>query len=323
MVEYAVRNRIGTHWGWYESVEVDASSSIGAIFIGSSRVGASIHAGTFAKVADFAPAERVLNMGRGYSRLIQHYLGLRNVLDSDPKCLLGTIVFLEAPTGVPDHSTFADSWEFGEAPQQLTMQLQASDLPTMWRHQGSRAFKPTFEFLTGPSRALIYRDWIRRLLRRRITGRLKDLALGVTMSDGASADLAGASGVRTDRIGIGLVRQKMIADAKNSSREACALYADTVLTRLVDLVSEAGGEVVLFDIPLSTQARKRYGQVISQLDRERFVDELSKADIAMLQPDFEHNDSDFPDLSHLRKSRQAEFTRALACSWLKQRSSSR
>ena len=319
IVESAVRKRIDSHWGWYESTTADSVDSFGAIFIGTSRVGASIDVTSFAAASGIDSPLRVLNMGRGYSTLIQHWLGLRNMVDANPNCLRGTTVFLEAPTGVPDHSTSSARWAFDQAPQQLIMQMKVSDISGLMHSQGAKGWRLTYDFFASSSRAVAYCDWIRRLVRRRATERLQRFIDTRPTAASESVDLAEAAGVRTDKAGVDLVRQQIMAKATATDIVPCAPFAETVLAKLNRLVSQAGGELVLYDIPLSTPARIQFKRSISAFDRSRFLSEVRDAGIRTLRPDFTHDDSDFPDLSHLRKSRQAEFSRNLAEVWLESR----
>jgi hypothetical protein len=78
------------------------------------------------------------------------------------------------------------------------------------------------------------------------------------------------------------------------------------------LVESVGGRVVLYDIPLSGIKRATFTGMASEADRTRFRNALAAEGIPVLRSKFSYDDADFPDLSHLRKSRKKEFTRHLA-----------
>jgi hypothetical protein len=73
-------------------------------FIGTSRVAGTIDENTFDKKipATYGSPVKSINLGRGYTNLIQHYLGLRKLTDAHPDVLRNSTVMIEAPDGLAD-----------------------------------------------------------------------------------------------------------------------------------------------------------------------------------------------------------------------------
>src|SRR6266487_2096282 len=88
---------------WYGAAErVAERDRVDVIFVGSSRVLAATLTEacteTVALRTGYRP--RTLNLGRGYTTLIEHYLGLRNLILTHPRSVKGVTVFIEAPGGL-------------------------------------------------------------------------------------------------------------------------------------------------------------------------------------------------------------------------------
>ena len=69
-----------------------------------------------------------INLGMGFSTMKQHYLGLRNMLESKEDILENTFVFIPVESSMPDYSTEMDCWYFTSAPQHLVIHIKFSDL---------------------------------------------------------------------------------------------------------------------------------------------------------------------------------------------------
>ena len=69
---------------------------------------------------------------------------------------------------------------------------------------------------------------------------------------------------------------------------------------------------MFFEMPLCSVQTATYNTLVRQRDREQFLDHARQWNTPVLHPAIAFADDDFPDLWHLRKSRAAGFTTALA-----------
>src|SRR5262249_22993251 len=87
LVEALVRTTTDRMPLWYGAAErVAERDRVDVIFVGSSRVLAAVLTDAFSETVALQTGyrPRTLNLGRGYTTLIEHYLGLRNLLLTHP-----------------------------------------------------------------------------------------------------------------------------------------------------------------------------------------------------------------------------------------------
>lgn len=118
------------HW-YRQAARIAGRTPVRYIFIGSSRVACSIIPSEFARKAG-VPVGEVINMGAGYSTLVQHYLGLQKIAAAQPGGFQGVTVFLEAPEEVPDLENWRGNWLYSQGPDLLINVLVLADLPQFW-----------------------------------------------------------------------------------------------------------------------------------------------------------------------------------------------
>src|SRR5215471_20978841 len=102
--EACVRRTVDRVPLWYGAADaLAAQGRVDVLFVGSSRVEAAVVPEEFeaAVLARSGRSLRTLNLGRGSSTDVEHYLGVRDLLERHPESLLGVRVFWEAPGGVP------------------------------------------------------------------------------------------------------------------------------------------------------------------------------------------------------------------------------
>lgn len=297
------------------------------LFIGSSRVAASIDEKLFEEeLLRYRPhPARAINVGTGYSYLLQHYLGLRNVLRSHPEYLRGCAVFVEAADGLPEYSTVkGKDWYVDGRPELLTQVLKLGDFPKMWVSAMSLDDKwyLSFRWLTRGS-VLFARG--NGMARKTLTKATEKLIAAITAAwpgmqteSQPPPDLTTAGGIRTDQEGIMLARRLSLEEAHRelSDQRPLGKWTETVLGQIVFLVQQAGGRVVFYEMPLhSVQATPRR-TTVRMADVQSFHTQAAAWGTPFLTPNFSYTDDDFPDFWHLKRSRAREFTAALAKAWV-------
>ena len=283
----------------------------GALFAGSSRVAAAIDEDAWGAAAK-GPG---VNLGRGFSTLQEHYLGLRNLFAKYPQRLRGAYVFIEAPRGMPSVETWQDTWVHPDSPQMIVPVLRISDLPGAWSapmtfEEKSRV---TFGYFLRPSALFTQKDRIGTgflLLGEDLFAR----RFGGVRAAPAAEDLASAGGIRTDPESIQRSRITAVRLAREDlqSQRPVVDWDRTVVHDIVQLVEHAGARPVFFEMPLCSVQSATFDSPIRARDRERFAEATRQWGVPVIRAEIALSDDDFPDLWHLRKSRAAEFTRALA-----------
>lgn len=309
---------------------VEQSVQPGAVhflFVGSSRVAASVDEKIFEEeLRRHRPhPARAINVGTGYSYLLQHYLGLRNALHRYPEHLRGCVVFVETAGGLPEYSTVDGSeWYFDGRPDLLTQVLRLEDLPTMWVSTMplNDKWHLSFRWLTKWSLLLSRGQGVavRALAKtsERLGEKIVSVLPGIRTESPRPADLTTDGGVRTDQEGIVLARRLALESARRelSDQRPLGKWTETVLGQIVSLVQQAGGQVVFYEMPLhSVQAAPRR-TAIRMDDVASFRAQAAAWGTPFLLPEFLFTDDDFPDLWHLKRSRAREFTVALAKAWV-------
>lgn len=317
LAEYSVKRWVEKQTNWYPAYGQPGAEGkqVNYIFIGSSHVGAAIDAKTFAKAMGehLNRSCQALNFGRGFSKPVQHLLGLRNLFTMQPGASRGVTVFVEAPAGLPVYDTFADDWYFPQATHMLVSRLASEDLTMYRKHHPNWSQQATLLRLYAcrPSNLMRNRNYIRRLVFRRSRQKL-DALFPAREANILEHDLDQAGGVRNDAAGVKIVREQIKVEVDSVEKKMIPPLEKTVLMEIRTLVESVGGRVVLYDIPLSGIKRATFTGMASEADRTRFRNALAAEGIPVLRSKFSYDDADFPDLSHLRKSRKKEFTRHLA-----------
>jgi hypothetical protein len=288
-----------------------------AVFVGSSRVGAAINDTVFSKVLATYLRRNVtaLNMGKGYSTLAEHYFGLRLMIRSHPANFRGCTVFIEAPDGLPDASTWSDTWVHSEWTSLLGPMLNARDVVRMWWDSETR-LADKISVTAGAATITIYAA-------SKIRGELAaqgDLVLQRLLSRETARprmDLAEAAGIRVDSAGVAATRSLAVEfyarEAEN--QRPVSSWDVTVARAITDLVNSSGGHVVFYTMPVSSVQEKSLRTPVRISDRAGFHDALRAWNAMYLPLSFPTDDEDFPDLWHLRQSRSFEFSRSLAAAY--------
>ena len=310
-------------WGlierlWISGLEksIQSKEKLDVIFIGSSRVAASIDNDYFEK---YSPFKNSYNLGTGFSTLHEHFFALKKLYKKYPEKLKGVRVFLEAPNGLPILETWQNSWFKIEQPQYLINVMNWSHYPDFLKSdiELEKKLMITFRLLFRSSYLITYKERLRDgLLSKgnnlflkiwRQLGLLKEVKKRTT-------DLSTAGGIRNDQDGVKRVRENALIAAQNNikNQKIVSNWDDLIITSLISLVKEMQGELVLFNMPLSSPQAKEYQTSIQLKNRESFKRKfiLSK-EVKYLDILTNYSDSDFPDLWHLALSKQKDFTQKI------------
>jgi len=313
---------------WYgAAARLAERGPLDVLFTGSSRIQAAILSDVFADTVARGAEHRlhVLNLGRGNSTGIQHYLGLRNLIRSHPQSLRGVTVFAEAVGGLPFPETWSTPWGMAEQPWMLVDLLQVSDLPAFWRSDGLDAgtkLQVTARVFLRRSalfnrRERVREQWLTELVPALVELRFPRLASLGDLGD----DLHGrvyATSIRTDDAAVRAARElaQRIGLAAERSEVSMRDWSGTVPAELVRLVRQVGGQVVFLEPPLSEPFQRAYRTPLRREDVAIFAQQAQDWGACLLETPFAYTDDDLPDLWHLRAELAPAFTRAAAQAWL-------
>jgi hypothetical protein len=129
------------------------------------------------------------------------------------------------------------------------------------------------------------------------------------------ADMLAKGGVKLDPISVKIARKfaRDIVPRRISKQTPLHIndLESSVLNKINRLVTDAGGQICLFDTPLSTVIQEIYETDIAQNNITVFNQWIEMNNIPLIRAPFSSVDEDFPDLFHLRASRAEEYTDSL------------
>lgn len=306
---------------WYQTgLDEVRKAPVDALFVGSSRVAVAVDAELLSRrvTERIGRPYRVLNMGMGYATIIVHYMGLRRMFREHPEHLRGVTVFIETLRGLVVPERWEDGWVYA---QQVELIVPYLELPDMWRlWRDSSMNRNDKLFLSASSQSTLLLDWTHRRRRFLLQGEaLLDQLLPRPAAP--AAELSGKGGVRTDADGVAAARElaRSFAAADIKAQQSFGGWESTALKDVVDLVRANGGKVVFFDTPMSEVQAAPYQTALRLRDRQAFQDLVRSWGAELLPVPFASDDTDFPDLWHLRISRVKDYTEALATAYLGRR----
>lgn len=294
------------------------------LFVGTSRVRAAVRPEVFDSIVGgaFGAPLQSINLGMGYCTTIEHWFGLRKLLEVDPLALQGVVVLIEAPAGLPDHQQWTSDWIVQDRTDLLTPYLKRGDLWRLWKEAETPAGE---KFMIT---ANLVAPYVENLPRARamamanldtlLAGLFSPFVRSQALPEDGGADLVSEGGIRADAKGVETARDIAIRMAREdlASQTAWSSWETSALADVVRLVREAGGYPVLFEMPLSDVQLAPYSTAVRNNDRIGFAGTLASWKVPMLKLDFPHDSTDFPDLWHLRKTRAPDFTAALARAYI-------
>ena len=168
------------------------------------------------------------------------------------------------------------------------------------------------------------RDMVNSLIWKRMESRLEKYVPENLHKSDEIIDLDTKGGIRNDAEGVEIVRKEQLNQLEQASLEEIPDFKNTILRDIKELVQNNGGQVVLYEMPISNITKRQILAKYSLPDLETVQMELKLASLPILQTDtFLYGDEDFPDLSHLRSSRKGEFSLLLAEKWIEHQKSIR
>ncbi len=300
---------------WYGEIESLAKDNpVKYIFIGSSRVGCSINPSLFSQTVGSGDNQGItVNLAKGYTTLVEHLFGILRIADATPGKLKGTVVFLEAPQGDIAVGNWQDGWLHQEYPELLATTMRTHDLGAFWLKSNADV----------TSKLMVTSSMLSAI--PKLKGRWRTVFSGDNFLPKNSSKLAKgplwlAAEVRTDDDGIKNARNLALADADRRIDNLRPLSADfwdkSVLKSLNAQVTSAGGRLVLFRMPISSIQARIGSTEVGRKNDELVCNALASNGIPILEPNMMTTDADFPDLWHLRGSRNAEYTQRVAQAYL-------
>lgn len=293
--------------------QVNANDTIDYIFIGSSRTAASIVPEVFSNSSH----EISINAGRGYSTAQVHYRALRYLVRRNQNALRNCAVFLEAPSGIC-YTERGEEWIFEGNTQLLIPYIDRNDLFEFLRDAKDPGKTKIDVVLLYYSAA--WRDcfFVREKTDNLFKYHLAKLDMIFNIGESGQpddSDLTGKGGIKQDSVSIKAVRkfayEVVSSDIKKQTLISHEDMDNSMLAKISQLVTDAGGQVYLFDTPLSTVIHKIYETDVAVASKMTFDQWIHKNGIPVIKARFYYTDEDFPDLFHLKESRAEEFTDSL------------
>lgn len=324
ILELIARLQLAHRHSFWSAVD-SSNKPIDVLFLGSSRVAAAIDTQAFEAAV---PGRRlhVVNAGTGYATPAEFHLALRNTFREHPDRLRNAVIFIEAPCGMPDSAAWSDPWQHPARPDMLTPLLRREDVASYWSNiqaeiataRFEKHLRLIFDYAFRFSRLVTDRltlgerftEFAESPIKRRLESFLRSNHTEVR------ADLSSAGGIRTDVEGVALARRRAYEYIKKALQNQhrvdwnAAIVADTV-----KLAHQNGARIIFFDLPIHSAHRSILETPTRQADRAAFREVIQTWNTPLIAPDFSATDDDFPDIWHLKKSRTADFTRALAAAW--------
>lgn len=291
---------------FYESCSQQIRSERKCCFlVGSSRVAAAIDAEVFrAKLSEsnHVPIP-VYNFGKGYSTLVEHFLGIKYVARGRDG-LHGVTVLIEAPVGFPEEATWTENWVRSEAPEIIVPYLRIDDLLNFWSIANDDGEIKSFITLAVGSSTIAHTKQIRKRLAKAIDQ--------FFLRGAALAPEFGAGGIRVDAEGTAIVRAKALEMSRMDLQSQRPIVWDqTVVRSLVKLIQHDGGRVIFFEIPMSRVMTQSRSTALRLEDARNFQKKCKEWNTPFVHVPFSTSEDDFPDQLHLRPEKQDDFTKVL------------
>lgn len=293
----------------------NASDHADFLFVGSSRIPATINPDLMSTQLG---GQSVIVAGRGYMTPGIHYQALKHKLHLFPDYLNGAVVLL-GYDGRPVYPTpFAEEklrvyeppkWIGEPMPHLLLPHLSLSSL---WEFlqvsPNSLGVKINLaaQFFSAAYRGSFF-------LNEKFNNRLNEPLLV-----DHNSSLVSEGGIRNDNMSRALELAKAMAlteaqSLKNSPSLTQAAIDTSAFANLFRLVTENGGRVFLYELPLHSIHAGLAKLPENQVSQKVFLHWLQQHQIPILNVSgFDYDDDDFPDAWHLAANRRDEFTQSLA-----------
>lgn len=288
------------------------------LFIGSSRIPATINASLLSKLAGGAT---VVNAGRGLITPGIHYQAVTRKIENHPEYLRNANVFVETfgfgnflNSFETDRLRVYESFDEGMRDPRPNLLLPHLDFKALVQFfkvsQNSFWVKLDMVFLQSS----IYRS--SQLINEKFN-KTGDMRLLGTFEK----SLTDEGGIRSNDLKYLSNRARIIAEnEKERLRLEVPLSVDqlnkSTLWHFNKLVKENGGRLYLYEVPLHSIQKEVYSSEKSELNKRIFDSWCKDHNIEIVSAhDFQYSDDDFPDIWHLGLNRRDEFTTKLYSSF--------
>jgi len=312
---------------WFDQAEYMAQKKpIDFLFVGTSRVYASIDAEVFANTMEQLTGKPVtaLNMGRGYTTIAQYYFAIKHFAKHYPEAFKMCTIFLESSNGLPDMRAWDSDWILPEVwAQYILPYLTAKDIVKMWttRLAQEQKYQISFLWFTQGSRLMLF-DWdIRKGILQTGARIVKNIYKMFGIKDDLADNDTSAKMILPDGDNMDSFRQERARklavtiaqqDLKNQQPVD---WEKTILKDIVSLVHNNGGKVVIVDMPVSSIQMPPLETDIRKQDKQKFSIISKQWKLPLMRADIKLTDEDFPDYWHIQKSRRQEFSGKLAVNY--------
>lgn len=291
------------------------SKHVDFLFIGSSRIPATINPQLFKKLSSGV----TINAGRGYITPGVHYQGLKSKLKEHPDYLRNSIVLIEYSGSGAYTSPFAkdmlsvfeptDSDKTDKAmPHLLLPYLDMNSFLSFLKKSNNSILvkvEMTFLYFSSTYRASQY-------VNDKFFAYNKKL-----LFPSKATNLVSEGGIRNDDSELAGKKAILLAKEQKEKIQKEPLLSNididnSSLAQLYKLIKDNGGTLMLYEMPLHSLQQDIYNSEKAKLNKATFEKWLSENNIPIIyNPDFKYKDIDFPDTWHLSSTRRDEFTTKL------------
>ncbi len=274
------------------------------IFIGSSRVGAAIDTVAFTQEWEKLSGKKVkaINLGRGYSTMMQHYLGLKQYFKIlKAKSVPMPMILVEAPEGFP---FIRDQWFYEDDPSPLVPVMDHDHFLEFWKSETPFMSKIDFSlryFSVSYDRFRAYQpSWF---------ARLEEIFIKPEM-----LDIADRAGIRKEKAFVNMAKAlaKETLEKEVKNQEPYKEPASQTLVKIDQLAKLYGTDFIPYFMPLSEVQKVSEYTPIRIKDRNRIKSIFAIKNWQIVNLDFPIRKGDFPDDWHLVASRAPDFSKALS-----------
>lgn len=282
------------------------------LFIGSSRVAASINETTFVE----GSPQTSINVGRGYTTAGTHLIALQKIIKNNPNFLKDAKVFIELPGGVIyEEDSIKSKYEvFESMPHLLLPHIDQHDVSSFLASNNSNKVKRELclSYIFSSYRTFPFvKEYKERIINKIITK--------FDTKKETSHSLEDTGGIKTGKEEIDAVKQMAVNIAQRQLKEQkgkqplTSLALDrSMIACFHKLIVSNGGELILFPVPLHSIQQQLYSTPLSLTNKEVFSKWCQNKQIEIVNMnEFKTSDDDFPDYWHLGKHRKDEFSQIL------------
>jgi len=281
------------------------------LFIGSSRVAAAIDA---REIETLEINSNVINAGRGYSTGGINYMALKSLLRRNKNIFKGSKVCIELPGGTAYERNFNTyAYHVDERmPHLILPYINLPDLVKFLKYSNN-SLSIKIQVIGFYSSSFYRTVPFIKENRKKISSKITDVLADNHENGG---NISSSGGIKSDSRAILEARKLAIQWAEENIDEQKGQQPVTfndldnsMLNAINELIKSNGGELILYDMPISSTQQRIYETKLSQENKDIFDQWAQINGIRIIHlPDFEYHDNDFPDLWHLSSERKKEFT---------------